>query len=570
MKRRDIIFWVPMALLIALVVIVTAVFASQSVQKGLTTVDASQLWNSVMAKNINKKNIILKVDGREVSIEKGNAYMSENMVLMIPVNVVTQAFNCAQNLYEEKNLVIEKGASKAELTVGSKKIKFDGNSFKTQEKTVDRNGIVYIPISVISDYFGYSYKWNSEENTASLKNDSTTSDYLPEYYSYIDNNKCPDVKDQGKYGTCWAFATLTAMESALLPEEKIDFSEDHLTLNNPISTDQDEGGEYTMALAYLAAWQGPVLEKDDPYGDNKTNKKLNAVKHVQQVQIIKAKDYQQIKEMIYKFGGVQSSLYTSLQNSNSSSVYYNKEKYAYCYIGDKQPNHDIVIVGWDDNYSKKNFNNSEIKSDGAFICRNSWGDEFGDHGTFYVSYEDTNIGVNNVCYTGIESKKNYDNIYQSDLCGWIGAMGFKNQNSAYFANVYTGNSAETLEAVSFYATAQDFQYQIYICTNYMNEGSLNNRSHIAATGILKNSGYYTINLDQKYEIKKGQQFAIIVKAYCTNTTKPIAVEMKNKELTDKVTLDDGQGYFSFDGKSWQSAEEKKCNICLKGFTNNRQ
>ena len=34
---------------------------------------------------------------------------------------------------------------------------------------------------------------------------------------------------------------------------------------------------------------------------------------------------------------------------------YNKETKAYCYMGQEKPNHDVVIIGWDDNYSKENF-----------------------------------------------------------------------------------------------------------------------------------------------------------------------------------------------------------------------
>lgn len=64
------------------------------------------------------------------------------------------------------------------------------------------------------------------------------------------------------------------MESVLLPEQDYQFSVDHMTLNNGFHLAQDDGGEYTMGMAYLASWKGPVFEKDDPYGDNKTNPDL--------------------------------------------------------------------------------------------------------------------------------------------------------------------------------------------------------------------------------------------------------------------------------------------------------
>ena len=44
-----------------------------------------------------------------------------------------------------------------------------------------------------------------------------------------------------------------------------------------------------MGMAYLAAWQGPVYDADDPYGDGVTRDDLAAVKHVQQMLIIDGK-----------------------------------------------------------------------------------------------------------------------------------------------------------------------------------------------------------------------------------------------------------------------------------------
>lgn len=60
-----------------------------------------------------------------------------------------------------------------------------------------------------------------------------------------------------------------------------------------------------MSLAYLTAWQGPVLEKDDPY-DGELTKNLAPVKHVQEAQIIESKDLEKIKEAVLNM--VQSRL----------------------------------------------------------------------------------------------------------------------------------------------------------------------------------------------------------------------------------------------------------------------
>lgn len=206
-----------------------------------------------------------------------------------------------------------------------------------------------------------------------------------------------------------------------MPEEKYDFSEDNMVWNSGYFGAQYDGGDYTRAISYLASWRGPVLEEDDVYGDGINNSDAGVVKHVQEAQIIESKNLEAVKKAVFLYGGVESSLYTSMSYAGERSMYYNDKNYSYCYIGTKKPNHDVVIIGWDDNYSKDNFSVS-LEGNGAFICVNSWGDSFGDDGLFYVSYYDSNIGIHNVVYTRVEDNDNYDNIYQSDLCGWVGQL----------------------------------------------------------------------------------------------------------------------------------------------------
>lgn len=112
----------------------------------------------------------------------------------------------------------------------------------------------------------------------------------------------------------------------------------------------------------------------------------------------------------------------------------------------------MAIIGWDDSYAKENFP-GDLEGDGAFICQNSWGKDFGDNGVFYVSYYDTNVGIHNLVYTGVEDTDNYDTIYQSDLCGWVGQLGY-NRDTIYGANVYIAENNENLEAAGFYATGK--------------------------------------------------------------------------------------------------------------------
>lgn len=404
-----------------------------------------------------------------------------------------------------------------------------------------------------------------------------TSGALPEFYDGRNEGRVPAVKNQGNLGTCWAFASLQALEASLLPGESLDLSEDHMSIGNGFSIPQQEGGEFTMSLAYLLSWKGPVLEAQDPYGDGISPKGLKAVKHVQEVQMIPGKDYEKIKQAVLHYGGVQSSLYTSMTDENSRSASYNEKAYSYCYIGSKPPNHDSVIIGWDDNYPKENFQ-AEVNGNGAFICLNSWGKGFGDQGYYYVSYYDSNIGMNNLVYSLTEDVNNYSHIYQSDLRGWVGQLGY-GEDTIWFSNVYEANSDEALSAVGFYATDSNTSYEIYGVEKVKDEDNIVtggdfDRKVLLAKGSFGNAGYYTVpitgSVEGEQKLYKGERFAVIVKITTPNAVHPAAIEYDAGDGRTLVDISDGEGYISPDGKSWERVEKKQdCNLCLKAYTTDR-
>lgn len=389
---------------------------------------------------------------------------------------------------------------------------------------------------------------------------------LPASFSFTENGRLPEILDQGNTGSCWAYAALTALETSLLPEEEHTFSRAHLLQMNSFGTDEENGGESTMALAYLLAWQGPV---EEPWNGSDS---ARIAKHVQGAVIMEDPSVEAIKKAVYEYGGVEASVYLVMSDGDhliEVDHYYNEAEKAYCYTGDRRVNHDVVIIGWDDGYSRSHFVNGDtLPEDGAFLCLNSWGEDFGENGTFWVSYCDAALASRAMYFSDVESRNNYDHIYQTDLCGATANAGYGSE-TAYFANVYTAESDELLSAVGFYALGKNSTYEVYGVQSFNGAASLQERV-LLSSGILPEAGFYTVPLEGYYPLSEGETFAVVVRISTPGLSCPVAVEKATKDIPGVIT-EDGEGYLSNDGLYFRNTENQSgCNICLKVYTTDQE
>ena len=559
-----------MGVLTALFCIVTIAYLMNrrpdvNVERSAEFENCAATYKTNLTDKLNSENTKFTVAGLDVDRFNYEVYVSEQMVLMVESDMLKSLLSCSVLEYDDGGVIIMKGDNKVVLTVGSNQAMVNDNHIIDLLSVVVRDGDkLFIPLDNIAEFFSYRVTYDLQADWIDLTR-LEGEKLLPAAYDMRDYGRVTPVRDQGRYGTCWAFASLGALETTLLPEEEGIFSTDHMSMNNSYNLDIDSGGEHTMSIAYLAAWQGPVYEANDPYGDGESNGNLKAVKHLEEALIINEKDIDVLKSAIFRYGAVETSVYTQMEYVDSISPYYSKENASYYYDGEELPNHDVVVVGWDDNYAKENFTNVP-EGDGAFICKNSWGTEFGDRGYVYVSYYDANICKKSVVYTRVGDADNYDNIYQTDLLGWIGHMGF-DKEEAYFANVYTAGAGEELAAVSFYATGKDTEFEVYVVSGFEDEASFKNRQFVTA-GSTKYAGNYTVDFPEAIKLADNEKFAVVVKIKTPGAVHPIAIEYNSDERTENFDITDGEGYISLYGEKWHSAEEtQQSNVCLKAFTN---
>jgi len=394
---------------------------------------------------------------------------------------------------------------------------------------------------------------------------------LPSSYDLRAQGKLTPAKNQNPWGTCWAFATFGSLESCLLTAETNDFSENNLANTNGFDYGYNGGGTYLMSMAYLARWSGPVNAADDPYpnpGHSPSN--LTVRKHVQEATVIagraSALDNTTIKQAVKNYGAVYVSMYSDFD----TNLYFNATNAAFYYNGASNTDHAVTIVGWDDDYAAGNFLQTPA-GNGAFIVRNSWGTNWGDHGYFYCSYYDSRMAVNaSALFNNGESTTNYGSVYQYDPLGWVSSVGYDgNNNTAWGASIFTATNNETLRAVGFYTTDLDVNYQIYIYGNITAGNPRNGTLLASQSGSISYSGYHTVVLNTPAALSSGQLFSIVIRLVnSTAGTYPLAIQCVQTGYSSRATAAAGQTYSSPNGSTWEdlASGATPATLCLKVFS----
>lgn len=526
----------------------------------------------LMSKNLNDSNKLkIFINGQEYSNTQSYAILDDSLNPVGSLEFIRSVLKGSAFMEDESAALVQITDNVYEYILDNTTATENGDEIDLSIAPSMHLGELYIGIEDLCKAFGYAYEYDQATYTVSIQYNKVPS--LPRDYDLRDVNRVSTIRNQGSTSTCWACASLEALESSLLPVHQHLFSVDSMINENSFDLDQSAGGKYTMALAYLLSWQGPVEEQTEESDttpaiiSSLTGETQENQIHLQEAHFYDAENLDEIKWAVYQYGGVSTSIYASVSTSNlTGSSSYNTKTNSYCYTGNAKPNHDVVIIGWDDDYLASNFS-EDVPANGAFICQNSWGTGFGDDGVFYISYYDSNIGNQAVSYVKIDTNNTYNYIYQSDLCGWVGQIGY-NKQWAYGANTFVADADQQIEAAGFYALGTDTSYQVYFVSNYENTSSLSEKE-LVASGTVSQKGYYTIKFNSPKTVAEGESFAVVLYVNTPDTVRPLAVEYVTDSMTQAVDITDGKGFISNNGLDWENVEDVvQANLCIKAYANN--
>lgn len=411
--------------------------------------------------------------------------------------------------------------------------------------------------------------WGFEDETAlEYHSGLQSASNLPSSYSSVDRGYITPVKNQNRSNSCWAYATVGALEADVVKNfeentiENTSFSNNHLTwfTYTPPKDTGDRyygesyglnfppygiGGNWTRAAATLANFRGIAttdLDNEVSTFDESLRYSTNSGYVLKDAVALSSPN--EIKNWIIEHGSCFISYY-------HDSDFLDSQKGSYYYNGEEVSNHAIMVVGWDDSYDKSNFINKPA-STGAWLCKNSYGTGFTSIGGYmWISYEDTSIKEEDA-FCGFSAQKNtFTNNYSYNNINYENY--FLMNGEASFANVFTATDNEFINAVSFQTMNKNLTVKINIYTNIPQNASTPEDGALVLqmTTPVSNLGFHTVSLDNAVFLEEGTRFSVVIKLVGTGLIK-LPIEKNSPSKFSKFTGNKGESYFK-SGSRWHDS-----------------
>jgi len=204
---------------------------------------------------------------------------------------------------------------------------------------------------------------------------------LPASFSWIDRGAVTPAKNQGEFGTCWAFAAIGLVEALVRLEtgEEVDLSEQHLISNIRMASPfaavdflKSTGVVREAHLPYVGDTSSVNTERPGEFFlDEYTVTNVNRSPLSERVSTI--------KRIIYENGPVLTTM-------NLMHDFKSYESGVYVYDGhsrEQSGGHIILIFGWTDD--------PDVTNGGYWILKNSAGTHWGENGFGKAAYGQAGI-----------------------------------------------------------------------------------------------------------------------------------------------------------------------------------
>ncbi len=338
-------------------------------------------------------------------------------------------------------------------------------------------------------------------------------------------------KDQNPYSAGWAFAACGDLESKVRIRETYiaDFAELNIVACNPVQNSCSVDGNAFIAINYLALL-GSVDETCNPYPGgcpNPTciNPTCSFLKQVTEWRLI-ANDVTTIKNAIMTHGPVSTSMYSGFAAFQTYDG-----TYCLTYGGLEDPNHAVLIVGWDDTMCDGN---------GGWIAKNSWGTSWGDNGYFYIEYNNASIGDYSNVITDYKSYDPNETIYYFDEWGWWNSVGWGDGNDWGLVTL-NPTTNDYLHAVDFWATFRSTN-TIYVYDAFDGSNLANRLAGPIAVSVSE-PGYYSEPLTAPLPLIVGDPVYMVINFNTVPYGYPIPFD-------NSGPMEMGMTYISNNGATW--------------------
>ncbi len=495
-----------------------------------------------------------------------------------------------------------------------------GGSILPSVSAYSDDNLIYENLTLVSDgeisETGYlSEKWvDSDGKTVEIASSETSkpvsnkSTVIPSSYSSVSENCVTSVKNQESTNVCWAFSAVAVAESSLLKNSNTvlstsasDLSEAHLVwfTHKSLSSNEDDptygdgtyisnpyssGGYWLRSTFALARGSGFALESEYPFygnnismmGDYPESSRYVSAYSLDSAYLIPNSEIDEIKKVIMKQGAISAAAYISTQYLNKGA-----DGCAYFQNTRSSTNHQMTIVGWDDNFSVDNFKDGlKPDSPGAWFVKNSYGVTFGDNGYFWISYSEPSLSQFAAEEVSVKDKD--ETVYQYDGYGY-GTGRYANTSAgtpvktASQANVFTAQKNEIISAVSFYTMQDDVDYKIEIFTdvtpNMSSPTAGKSTADYVMSGNAAYQGYHKIPLKSGVTVNKNESFSVVI-TFSVKDERNVYILFEGESgkndgvYTRYYSSKSGQSYYKYANNSWveSSGNEKLNNVCIKAFT----